>query len=224
MSADPPVGPRPRQARGAAARSRVYEEAMRQFAEKGVDATHVEDVVAAAGVAWGTFYRWFPRKQDVLLEGAVLHVRERVAPLVEQRLAEPDVSAREIALAFFTILLEPGDHPANVHGELLHEVIWKRERFTAMLGEGDQPLIMLVSRIVRRGQERGEVRTDLDQFTLAGALFTGTAYAVIHGYYGPFRGFPGAQPAADLRALVERLFAIAWRGLDPTPEPLPHAA
>lgn len=223
MSADPPVGPRPRQARGIAARGRVYEEAMRQFAEKGVEATRVEDVVAAAGVAWGTFFRWFPRKQDVLLEGAVLHVRERVAPLVDARLAEPGGGAREIALAFFTTLLEPGDQPANVHGELLHEVIWKRERFTAMLGEGDQPLILLLARVVARGQERGEVRTDLDQFTLAGALFTGTAYAVIHGYFGAFRAFPGAQPAADLPALVERFFGIAWRGLDPAPEPLPRA-
>lgn len=222
-STDPPVGPRPRQARGAAVRSRIYREAMRQFAANGVAETHVEDVVAAAGVAWGTFFRWFPRKQDVLLEGAVLHLRERVMPQLAAGLADPGRDARELARTFFVALLEPGEHPPSVHGALLHEVVLQRERFAAMLDAGDTPLIVAVADVLERGQARGEVRTDLDRFTLAGALITGAAYPVIYGYYGAFRGFPGAEPAADVRALIERFFAIAWRGVDPAPEPLPPA-
>lgn len=220
MTDDPPLPPRPRQARAVAARSRVYAETMRQFAEKGVPATRVEDVVAAAEVAWGTFYRWFPRKQDVLLEAIVLHVREHALPVLDAGLADPARSARDTALAWFTALLEPGDHPPHVHGEALQEVVMQRERFITMLGDGEQPLVMLAARVVAHGQARGEVRTDLDQFTLGGTLLAGTAFSAIYGYYGAFRGFPGAQPAADLPALVERFFGIVWRGLERAPAAL----
>jgi AcrR family transcriptional regulator len=76
---EPPLGFRPRQARGVAARTRVYDAAIRQFAEQGVAATRIEDVVAAGGVAWGTFYRYFPRKEDVLLEAGSESDRRRLA-------------------------------------------------------------------------------------------------------------------------------------------------
>jgi AcrR family transcriptional regulator len=216
---EPPLGSRPRQARGIAARGRIYDEALRQFAEKGVAATRVEDVVSEADVAWGTFYRYFPRKEDVLLEAAVRHVREHVLPRVDADLADPQRSARETALAMFVALLEPGDMAAHVHGEALQQVVEHRERFTAMLDAGEQPLVQLVARVVAHGQQRGEVRTDLDQFTLGGTLLAGTAFSTIYAYYGAFRGFPGAQPAADLQTLVERLFGIIWRGLEPLPDP-----
>lgn len=220
MNDDPPLGPKPRQSRGVAARKRVYEAAMVQFAEKGSKDAHVEAIVEEAGLSWGTFYRWFPRKQDVLLEAAALHVRERVVPLVEAGLADADKSSRETCLEFFVALLEPSDHPPHLHGEMLLEVTQSRERFTAMLDDGETPLIQLIARITAHGQQRGEVRTDLDQFTLAGTLMAGTAYSVIHGYYGAFRGYPGAEPAADLPELINRIFGIIWRGIEPAPTPI----
>lgn len=220
MTPVPPLPPKPRQARGAVARDRVYEAALRRFAQHGVEATRIEDVVADAGVAWGTFYRWFPRKQDVLLEVAVRHVRERVAPAADAGLDDPDRTARDTALRLFTALLDPGEHPEELFGAVLHDVLDHRARFTAMLDDGEQPLIVLVARTIAHGQARGELRTDLDEFTLAGALFAGAAMPVIHGYYGAFRGMPGVRPAADPRDLTARFFGIAWRGLEVAPEPI----
>ncbi len=221
MSENPPIGPKPRQARGVAARKKVYDAAIQQFAENGVEATRIEDVVERAGVSWGTFYRWFPRKQDVLLEAAVLHVRERVAPVIVAGLADPKKSSRETALEAFINLLEPGAQPAHLHGEVLQEVIENRERFTQMLADGEHPLILLFAQITAHGQARGEVRDDLDPFSLAGTLFAGTVFTAVHGYYGAFRGFPGAQPAVELPEMIERFFGVIWRGIEPSPAPIP---
>jgi AcrR family transcriptional regulator len=220
MTDDPPLPPRPRQARGAVARTRVYDAALRRFAEHGVAATRIEDVVADAGVAWGTFYRWFPRKQDVLLEAAVRHLRERVTPAVDAGLAREQQSAREVALELFTILLDRGDHPVGLFGEVLTEVMSNRARFAGMYGEDPQPIMALIARVIAHGQERGEVRADIDPFTLSVTLFAGAAFPVVYGYYGAFRGIPDAEPPGPPDELTERFFGIAWRGLEVAPAPI----
>lgn len=220
MTDELPLPPKPRQARGAVARSSVYDAALHRFARHGVAATRIEDVVADAEVAWGTFYRWFPRKQDVLLEAAVRHLRERVTPAVEAGLDQPERDARDVALELFTTLLDRGPHPVSLFGEILGEVMSNRARFAGMYGEDPQPIMALIARVVTHGQRRGELRADLDPLTLAVTLFAGAAFPVVYGYYGAFRGTPDAEPPGTADALVARFFGVAWRGLEVAPEPI----
>ena len=211
---EPPLGSRPRQARGVAAHARVYEAAIAQFADKGVAATRVEDIVAAAGVAWGTFYRYFPRKEDVLLEAAVRQFNEHLLPLVEADLADASRGTREKALRLLIAMLEPGEYPAQLRAEIIKQVIEQRERFSAMIGAGEHPLVLLVARIVAQGQERGEVRTDVDRFTLAGVLLAGTAWPAVYAY-GQSPRLSSQEQAPPALVLVERIVGILWRGLEP---------
>lgn len=50
----------------ATTRRSIQEQALRLFAEKGYDATTVEDIARAAGVSHMTFFRYFPRKEEVV--------------------------------------------------------------------------------------------------------------------------------------------------------------
>ncbi|MGA8926349.1 MAG: helix-turn-helix domain-containing protein, partial [Solirubrobacterales bacterium] len=68
----------PTQARGVEKRDRIYDAAVTLYEENGIDAARVEDVIAEAGVSWATFFRYFPRKEDVLIEHAARHFRDRV--------------------------------------------------------------------------------------------------------------------------------------------------
>jgi AcrR family transcriptional regulator len=47
---------------------RLQEEALRLFDEQGYDATTIEQIAEAAGVSASTFYRYFPTKEDVVVQ------------------------------------------------------------------------------------------------------------------------------------------------------------
>jgi AcrR family transcriptional regulator len=201
-----------------AARERAFEEAIRQFSAKGVEATRIEDVVAAADIAWGTFFRYFPRKEDVLLAAAVRHHVEYLAPLVDAALCDPDRSARQVGLELFLALLSPAEYPPALHAAALRETVRERDRFIAMLGRQELELAHLALRVVQRGQAQGKVRTDTDAQLLAGVLSTGTVFTTLYGYFDRFWAAPrSAQPAEvpGPEPIIAGAFAVAWRGLEP---------
>lgn len=215
MSGLPPVAPPARQARSQERRGRVKEAALGIFAEQGVEEARVEDIVQAAGVAWGTFFRYFARKEDVLLEAATDHLREHVRPAVAAWLAGGSEPASAVALELFRSLAT-SEHPPQLHGAILREISRHPQRFAEVLGPDEPPPIVLVAQVVARGQERGEVRDDLDPLTLAAVLIAGTMFPVIEAGFGPaLRGLRGIASEFDPGALLERSFGVAWRGLEP---------
>ena len=73
--------------RRARMRRTLVEAALLVFAEKGVDASVIEDVITAAGVSRGTFYNYFRTNAELLIAAneelgneLVRHIEERVAP------------------------------------------------------------------------------------------------------------------------------------------------
>jgi len=65
-----PAGPRPglRERKKARTRAALREHAFRLFREQGYDATTVEQIAEAAEVSPSTFFRYFPTKEDVVLQ------------------------------------------------------------------------------------------------------------------------------------------------------------
>ncbi len=89
---------RPRVAaeRRARMRRKLVESALLVFADKGVDASVIEDVIAAAGVSRGTFYNYF-RTNGELLAAAIDELGNEVVDLIELRVkATPSPAARLI--------------------------------------------------------------------------------------------------------------------------------
>jgi len=80
----------------AATKHAIQEHALRLFIEKGYDTTTVEEIAAAAGVSHMTFFRYFPRKEEVV-------EYDEYDPLLEELLAarpveEPPLTALHRAL------------------------------------------------------------------------------------------------------------------------------
>lgn len=80
----------------AATKHAIQEHALRLFVEKGYDTTTVEEIAAAAGVSHMTFFRYFPRKEEVV-------EYDEYDPLLEELVAarpveEPPLTALHRAL------------------------------------------------------------------------------------------------------------------------------
>src|SRR6478609_4565715 len=85
----------PKQARGIEKRERLYAAALARFERDGISETRVEDVIADAEVSWATFFRYFPRKEDVLIEAIARHFRRQAMPLVEKARADRRTRVRK---------------------------------------------------------------------------------------------------------------------------------
>src|SRR5688500_7725909 len=69
-------------------RAAIREAANRLFLEHGIDHTTVDAICAAAGVSKGTFYLYFHRKEDLLLEYGLrrlLRIREMLPHLIGRK-------------------------------------------------------------------------------------------------------------------------------------------
>ena len=199
-----PLPAPPTQARGAEKRDRLYEAAIVRYERMGIADTRVEDVIADAGVSWATFFRYFPRKEDVLLEGAARHLRVRVRPIAQRGLRDRRLNVRTVIQRTFEELLRPGELSPKLHAAAVLEVMANPARFAALVGDHPQPVIGLVAELVTEGQRRSEVRQGVDPGHAALALSAGCM-------------FSAAQAAAlggDAAATASAALEILWGGLE----------
>ena len=170
---------KPRQRRAVATRQRLYEAAMAEYARVGIDQARVEDIVAAAGVSWGTFFHYFPAKEDVLLDAAAQVSRTYSLTIMSG--LEAGSSTEDILDAAFTEMYKTSQTLAgsgSLRGKLLMYVLSHPGNLTAFLGDWDDELLAPVpatTAVIAQGQLRGEIRTDEPAESLAVILL----YAVL---------------------------------------------
>ena len=208
-----PLPPTPQQERGRERRRLVFQAAMRAFAEHGFERARIEDVVADAGVSWGTFFRYFPRKEDVLLEAMAEHYRTRVRRAAQSALERVDASVREAVYAMLVAMLT-SDWPSHLHGAILREVTSTPVRFAALLGPEEKPWFIVVAELMAIGQKRGEVRADTDPLTLSAVVGGGSLFPAIQGGFEDLLGLRGLPGTGDAIAILDRAFPVAWRGVE----------
>lgn len=182
---------------------------MAEFARVGLDAARVEDIVAAAGVSWGTFFHYFPAKEDVLLVAAADVCRAYADALSDGLDARQDtetVLSRGFA-EMRAAALEVTDSSA-LRGQLTMYVLNHPGRLTAFLGEDVAPPIPATTAVLAEGQRRGEIRDDEPAEALAVILM----YAVLlSARRGTTIGRPGDRPLGYLA------MQVVLRGLRPHP-------
>jgi AcrR family transcriptional regulator len=194
----------PTQARGTEKRDRIYRAAITRFEADGVTGTRVEDVIADAGVSWATFFRYFPRKGDVLLEVAARHFRKHVRAAARRGLRDGRLKVRTVTQRTFAALLEAAEVSPALHSTAMLEVFAYPARFAAIVDDGHaQPMVGLVAELLAEAQRRGEVRAELDPgaaalTVVAGGLFPGAQAAAI-----------GANPSGSVRMALDLL----WEGV-----------
>ena len=139
-------------------KQRIVSAAWKLFYEQGFDNTTVEDIVFESETSRGSFYHYFESK-EALLGGLAMLFDEKYEELEDQLPEEMDTVSRLLFLnhELFTMI------DNRVPMELL-----SRLYASQLLTKGEKDLLdrnrvyfRLLIRLVRAGQEKGELRTDL---------------------------------------------------------------
>jgi AcrR family transcriptional regulator len=160
-------------------------------------------VIADAGVSWATFFRYFPRKQDVLIELAARHYRRNVKGVAENGLQDRRLRIRTVVERSLAALLTPEEAP-ELHSAALLEVFAQPARFAALVDEGHpQPVVGLVVELLQHARERGELRPGVDPGAAALTLVAGSLFPAIQA------AAIGVDPGSPMRDALE----IVWNGV-----------
>jgi AcrR family transcriptional regulator len=143
---------------------RLYEAAMEEYTRVGLEQARVEDIVAAAGVSWGTFFHYFPAKEDVLLDASARISLAYSAAVVAG--LEAGAGTEDVLADAFTEMNEAAEavtSSAVLRGKVLMYVISNPGNLTAFIGERDDgvpPPVPATTAVIAEGQRRGEIRAD----------------------------------------------------------------
>jgi TetR/AcrR family transcriptional regulator, transcriptional repressor for nem operon len=160
----------PKTGRGRASRERIVERAAELFAERGIAATSLDEVLAAAAAGKGQFYHYF-RGRDDLVEAAVAHRCAQVLAGLTQALGSVSTLAElERALAGFAAGFEQVGLPGCPIGTLTAEVAGRNEAARVRAAAGFDAWERLFADALGRMRERGELRPDAAPQVLATAL------------------------------------------------------
>jgi len=172
---------------------RILASAFRQLVRVGYAGLSIESVAAEAGVAKTTIYRRYPTKRDLV----VAALREST-PFPAPELDLPAHEALEVFVrTAIAMLVESGAF--HVLGSLLVE----DQRHPGLLDVFRERILFprraVMEAVIRRGVERGELRSDVDPLIviemIAGAVF---AHHVILGLEGD---------EAWIRSLVDHVWS-----------------
>jgi AcrR family transcriptional regulator len=146
--------------RRGAKRERILEAATRVFAQRGYHGARISDIATEAGIAYGLVYHYF-RNKDEILKTIFEERWQAFLAVVDRIVAGPGTSAEKLHALAGLILFAYRRRPDWV--KLLVFEIQRSSRFA----EPEQiravgRLFQGVARVVRAGQESGELRGDLD--------------------------------------------------------------
>jgi AcrR family transcriptional regulator len=196
----PQVKPSAREARRLQTRERILGSAIAEFKRSGTTGADVGAIVAAAGVAHGTFYFHFPTKEHVLLE---LECREEARVAADFARFLPTTHDLTDALTEVIDLVMGLEQ--RLGRRLFKELL--ALHFSPSRPESDDwtdhPVIVLLVREIERARGDGEVHPEVDAF------YSATFFLL--GIYGLLT----TTDNPDTRdTMLTKLVASAVRGLE----------
>ena len=165
MSALPEQPDRPglRERKKAKTRAAIREQALRLFREQGYDATTVEQIADAADVSPSTFFRYFPTKEDVVLQDD-MELRWAAAVRAQPPQLSPLAALREAMHQAFSTLSAEDLALLRQSAELTLSVPAVRARSLEQLSL----TIQVISEVM--AERSGRAPDDFAVRTLAGAV------------------------------------------------------
>jgi TetR/AcrR family fatty acid metabolism transcriptional regulator len=158
-------------------RRAILHAAVRVFAEKGYQGCRIADVARAAHVAYGLVYHYFRNKEE-LLESVFAEQWAILMNAIQAVDAGPGTAADKIAGIYGFVFDVYKTAPAAVRVLILEVTRTTHALRAGSTRETFERAVHLVAGVVRQGQERGELRADLDPIVAASAILGALELAV----------------------------------------------
>jgi AcrR family transcriptional regulator len=181
-------------------RETILQEAVRLFAEKGFDATSVQDIVTAAHVTKGAFYYYFTSKNDLLYEihqGFMAVANQHAEEVLAEGLS-PEETLRKMIVTLITGIAR-FQSGVTVFFREMHRL--SPEHRSAMRADRDR-YENAFGAVIERGQVEGVFRADISS-----RLQTLGILSMCNGTYIWYRPH-GSVPAREIgEAFADMLLA-----------------
>ncbi len=155
---------------------KIFETSMKLFAEKGYDATSIEEITATVGVAKGTLYYHFSSKEEIfnfLVEEGVKLLKNSIA-IKTDKLENSLDKLRAIVLIQIKILVKYEDFITIILSQ-----IWGNDERSQMCRKYVFEYIQMIEEIVKKGIQRGEI-IEGDSNVIASGIFGFTCSSLIY--------------------------------------------
>jgi len=198
-----------RERRRAEIRERIIHAALRLFSDRGVTATTVEDITNAADVGKGTFFNYFPTKEDILAHLCQLQMG-KIREVVTQAGDSPE-SLGGVLYRLALIIIEEIGHSPELAKSILVALFSSESARQQMADDFNRDRRVLAELMAAR-QRRGEVRDDFTPTELAlqfqRILFGTTVLWSL-------------DPSKPLPECLKEMTEVLWSGIRmPTPDRL----
>jgi TetR/AcrR family fatty acid metabolism transcriptional regulator len=151
-------------------RRAILHAAVRVFAEKGYEGCRIADIAKRAGVAYGLVYHYFRSKEE-LLEQVLAEQWSVFIDALERIVAGPAAAPDQLAAMCDFAVDVFRKSPDVVRVVLLEVARTPNALRSGSTRQAFEDAVNIIAGVIRRGQERGEIRESADpMITAAGVL------------------------------------------------------
>ncbi len=148
--------------RGTETRRRILEVAAEAFADRGYAGTSLNDVLRASGVTKGGFYFHYPSKEALAL-ATLRHKQEQWAGVVMAAVMRRSRAIEQLdAMVQALCDLHEQDRACRAINRLCTELGDEHPELRPQLGTQLTTWMDMVASVIRKGQDEGDIRPDVD--------------------------------------------------------------
>ena len=141
-------------------REAILAAAIKVFARSGYHRARVSDIAREAGIAYGLVYHYFKNKEEIL--GTIFEERWSTFLAAVDGVSHRDTTTSDKLVSVAALIL----NAYRLHPEWVKVLVLEIQRSSRFAEPGQiravSALMQAVARILRAGQEAGELRADLD--------------------------------------------------------------
>jgi AcrR family transcriptional regulator len=184
--------------------SEIMEAALRLFAERGYAAVSIDDIIAAAGTARGTFYLHFEGKGE-LFASIVEKYLGQLGAVIETLDISIEASGEDLRQLYREAAKVLSSIPAAKHfvKVMLGDAMGAETQ--ARVNAFFEKVVQLSAKYIERAQQRGRVVRSLDPVALS-ACIVGSVKELAHRW-------TASEVAFDLEEAVETAIEVYFRGM-----------